>query len=650
MYQWGYVVGEAIVNGQLRTQKVWVAVVGGDSLPPPPPPDSIPCDSIPTDTIPGGGGGGGGGGGCSTSCPLPDSVVLTPEMHVSRTAVEPVLSPCFDAQTQVAQTWHCAATDRRPDTVLVHIRASYSDDSSVAGLAVTLRSSYFRGGSGHSHESGWGDDSLIAGQFVDLGVGLNAPSAGTRGSRTIIFNSRGDTTLVFRTAGVSGQERIILSVDSATARTRTKGIVAVSPDTLTVVMGGLQVLASRTSIDQIGRTDRHPSNHWGTVEMNRLLAQLADSVAALARRIDSLPPSKRPAGVYPSRLGVNDMSLPNGGLFDIDTAQSGAWQYPHLTHRDGQHADVDIRADTTWAALSKYVKGIWQGQFGLKFVDERRTKHHVHLANQPTGSSAPAGAPIRLLTAGTALCASLACSPAPTPAQRSADVVNSVTVSVDSVWREADRLVVAYHVALGQTWQGRMLALLIQPGVSLQTVTTDAPDHWLGRKATYDGRNTLEWIAFSPDDQIGAGQELGGFVLKTRALLGGVPFLVERDVPPVLTSEEQLGDSVKITPVWESGTGGTILGPLAPLPANPADRAKQLLDDVTGWCTADLSVPRGVCESLSNKAAAVQAAAGSSSLDQLVRVFRAEVNAQRGKHVTEGVYWRLVADLVMVAP
>ncbi len=52
VYQSGFVVAEAIVNGRLKTKKIFVAVIGGDSLPPPPPPDSIPADTIPTDTIP----------------------------------------------------------------------------------------------------------------------------------------------------------------------------------------------------------------------------------------------------------------------------------------------------------------------------------------------------------------------------------------------------------------------------------------------------------------------------------------------------------------------------------------------------------------------------------------------------------------------
>ena len=76
VYQSGFVVAEAIVNGRLKTKKVFVAVIGGDSLPPPPPPDSIPVDTIPTDTIPTDTiPGGGGGGGCNSACNShPDSV------------------------------------------------------------------------------------------------------------------------------------------------------------------------------------------------------------------------------------------------------------------------------------------------------------------------------------------------------------------------------------------------------------------------------------------------------------------------------------------------------------------------------------------------------------------------------------------------
>ena len=55
VFQSGYVVAEGIANGRLKTERQWIRVIGGDSLPPQPP------DSTPSDTTHGGGGGGGGG-------------------------------------------------------------------------------------------------------------------------------------------------------------------------------------------------------------------------------------------------------------------------------------------------------------------------------------------------------------------------------------------------------------------------------------------------------------------------------------------------------------------------------------------------------------------------------------------------------------
>jgi murein endopeptidase len=37
------------------------------------------------------------------------------------------------------------------------------------------------------------------------------------------------------------------------------------------------------------------------------------------------------------RLGINDMSLPQGGVFDI----AGAWSEPHCSHKHGLDADIE---------------------------------------------------------------------------------------------------------------------------------------------------------------------------------------------------------------------------------------------------------------------------------------------------------------------
>ena len=82
-------------------------------------------------------------------------------------------------------------------------------------------------------------------------------------------------------------------------------------------------LAADTSYDLTGSTLAHPSpyNHYGTEKLVVALPQLARDF------LQTFP------GV---KLGFNDMSLPWGGVFDLDTN----WQSPHCGHRVGTSVDV----------------------------------------------------------------------------------------------------------------------------------------------------------------------------------------------------------------------------------------------------------------------------------------------------------------------
>jgi hypothetical protein len=226
---------------------------------------------------------------------------------------------------------------------------------------------------------------------------------------------------------------------------------------------------------------------------------------------------------------------------------------------------------------------------------------------------------------------------------------DTASVTIDSVWREGDQVAIAYSVTLGRMWEGEMLSLAIEPGVPLTQVSSAPPARWLDRKATYDGRDVVQWMALGRVDRPTTGSTTAEFVIRARAVLGAVPFLVQRYHAPLLTSEDQLGDSIAIPTFWEQGFGGMVLGPAGPVRASAADRGTQLVSDVTEWCAASSSVPRGICESLARNAGEVRDASGSD-LDRVTRVFRSELDAQRGKHVPDAVYWRLVADLLMVAP
>lgn len=76
------------------------------------------------------------------------------------------------------------------------------------------------------------------------------------------------------------------------------------------------------SFGQPGVTSKHVQNHYGTSVLVQRIIGLANDYA-----------KKFPG----EKLAINDMSLEEGGLFDI----SNNWKPPHKSHRFG--TDVDIR-------------------------------------------------------------------------------------------------------------------------------------------------------------------------------------------------------------------------------------------------------------------------------------------------------------------
>lgn len=97
--------------------------------------------------------------------------------------------------------------------------------------------------------------------------------------------------------------------------------------TLDVRVKGLEILPPRQATDQDdyvtlrGGTDTHPEGHWATRASLDTLREIAREYRALTGR----------------PLSVNDLSLPRGGLFDIN----GGYAPPHRTHRIGTDADIN---------------------------------------------------------------------------------------------------------------------------------------------------------------------------------------------------------------------------------------------------------------------------------------------------------------------
>jgi len=117
------------------------------------------------------------------------------------------------------------------------------------------------------------------------------------------------------------------------ATTISEGDTLVARDTLRVKVPDLELLANGADYVKLGGAANHHGppgfaedhNHYGTSA-----TVLAMNSIAVAYR-DSLPNEQI--------LHINDISLTNGGLFDV----SGQWRPPHTTHRTGE--DVDIKTE-----------------------------------------------------------------------------------------------------------------------------------------------------------------------------------------------------------------------------------------------------------------------------------------------------------------
>jgi hypothetical protein len=112
----------------------------------------------------------------------------------------------------------------------------------------------------------------------------------------------------------AGTIRITAEVDGARS----------DPQTVTVRVEGLvSLLAYYPGLKLIGETDTHRENHYGTLRTVVALRDIGDAWVQL----------------YPNDpVGINDMSLEWGGLFDLNSS----WAPPHQRHRQGENVDVRI--------------------------------------------------------------------------------------------------------------------------------------------------------------------------------------------------------------------------------------------------------------------------------------------------------------------
>ncbi|HEV2173100.1 MAG TPA: hypothetical protein VGR71_06015, partial [Nitrospira sp.] len=294
--------------------------------------------------------------------------------HISltsdRQSLAPVIRPgtVFDVRTQIAgdtvgrhtlNPYFVVAS--RTDSVKLSVFVRDSAGRPLAG-SVEIVAEAVDGGGGHEHSFG----ERPAGRFFQIGSNV-ATGDGVPDSIAASLDPSGKAHIIYRSSGISGSDRLVAYYHSGPQ-------VASDSTDLQIGVQGLVELENDGNIDTIGVTTTHPSNHWGTGAMVSSIRALADALRPIADSIAALPPPASPEE-FPRHLRVNDMSLPEGGLFDFKYS----WANPHLTHRSGTDADVDVRRGAEWNFYYKTVYRIWVEQMGHWLANERNSANHVHL-------------------------------------------------------------------------------------------------------------------------------------------------------------------------------------------------------------------------------------------------------------------------------
>jgi hypothetical protein len=147
---------------------------------------------------------------------------------------------------------------------------------------------------GHEHHDALRPKGSCSPSSINISAGQTGPEKATYSSNI-----------------VSGADTIRLKVDGEEQKSLAMGI-------------GITILGEMPSSNYwrlTGETAKHPDNHYAVVSTIANMAKIAREYYELTD----------------TTLGINDMSLKWGGLFDI----YGNWSTPHSTHRTGEDVDID---------------------------------------------------------------------------------------------------------------------------------------------------------------------------------------------------------------------------------------------------------------------------------------------------------------------
>ena len=125
--------------------------------------------------------------------------------------------------------------------------------------------------------------------------------------------------------------------------------------TIGVRVPGLKDLGPGANYNLIGQTPIHPVNHFGTPQFDGKLVKVANLYAA------AFPGNK---------LNYNDISLPLGGIFDLDAN----WLPLHVSHRFGVDVDMRLVALAQRHKLDHIIK-----RAGISTIFKKKEPPHWHL-------------------------------------------------------------------------------------------------------------------------------------------------------------------------------------------------------------------------------------------------------------------------------
>jgi hypothetical protein len=178
----------------------------------------------------------------------------------------------------------------------------------------------------------------VAPPNADKPVGPSAKGGSTDTTGIdLATNEDGQATFSWLPPEIAGTETIRVSLPDH------PDVTAVTTS-INVMLGGLMNMPPDSDYRLVGSTGVHPSNHWATPGTAEGLSLAAEDYIAMQQNDTGLQNTLRALKIAgtPDLMGINDISLPWGGLFDADPSAT-PWSAPHGGHRWGNQADIQTR-------------------------------------------------------------------------------------------------------------------------------------------------------------------------------------------------------------------------------------------------------------------------------------------------------------------